>query len=257
MQIGKPGVSVGQRARPAIVTRVSDSVPVPILSPFDGRFTIYFLIGDLEKSNSLHRLMAVDNFFREQSKRSLFHRFGAEMDDKPLHERLYRTLQPDRHTATIRGVPKGRELYTYSYDDIPHITADYIARPHSLFRISVVTTSPSTSSLLQQQIVPLLCPRTKFRAQGSDRPSQIFHPQRLFCDDIPVISPYRDSAPEAGQIFENPLHNKWGVDTAVGSIIVTRPDGYIGLRTNDFGLDAWHEVEKYFEEFLVPCQCQA
>lgn len=81
--------------------------------------------------------------------------------------------------------------------------------------------------------------------------SRLFQPQNFFCDDIPVISPYRDSTPEAGLVFEHPIHEKWDVDVMTGSIVVVRPDGHIGVVTRGFGTDAWQNVQHYFEGFLI------
>ncbi|KAG6884832.1 hypothetical protein C0993_007953 [Termitomyces sp. T159_Od127] len=143
VKVGKPDVIPGARTRPAVVTRLSDLVPVPIVSRFDGRFTLYFLVGDLSKNNGLEQLVNLDAFLR---------------------------------------------------------------RPGSMFSR----------------------------------------------DDIPLVSPYRQTAPEAGAIFEHPMHSKWGVDPNVGSIVVVRPDGHIALKTIGFGVEEYQEVEAYFEGFLTP-----
>lgn len=250
MTIGKPGIAIGARVRPATVTRLSDSVPVPILSPFDGRFTIYLLVGDLTIPGMFQRLLDL-NAYIEQSDDSIFQKFGADLGDKHISHRLHPMRRPSpRCPATPEEtIPKGRELYTYSYDDIPQITADYVAGTHSIFRMSVVTTSKNISDVVLDKVMGALYPRI----QSPGKRSRVFCPQHFFCDDIPIISPYRDTAPEEGCIFENPMHRKWCVSPRVGSIIVARPDGHVGLRTDGFGIESWAEVEAYFEAFLKPC----
>ncbi|KAF8059572.1 FAD binding domain-containing protein [Lyophyllum atratum] len=212
MMIGKPGIMVGARTRPAMVTRLSDSVPVSISSPFDGRFTVYLLVGDLSANDAFERLVKLDAFVRRP--KSIFSRYGSTLADKTSDDRLC-------HGAR-----------------------------HSILHTSVITTSGSTSSVVHNQITSLLYPRN--HATATHHASPIFRPQHFFSDDIPVVSPYRDSAPEAGSIFEHPMHSKWGVDPAVGSIVVARPDGHIAVKATGFGVEAWVEVEAYFEAFLIP-----
>ncbi|KAG5644325.1 hypothetical protein DXG03_008683 [Asterophora parasitica] len=246
VKIGKPDVNVGTRTRPATVTRVSDSVPVPILSPFDGRFTIYFLVGDLARTGALERLVNLDAYLKRP--RSIFWRFGSNPTDKPIHRRLSPMQRPASQSASEQRIPKGRELYTYIYDDIPQATARYHSLSHSILQTSIVTTLGNTSSFVNDHITNLLYPKQR---PSTHHTSPIFRPHRFFCDDIPIVSPYRDTAPEAGSIFEHPMHSKWGVDPAVGAIVVARPDGHIALKTTGFDVDAWLEVESYFEGFLI------
>ncbi|KAF5377824.1 hypothetical protein D9615_006786 [Tricholomella constricta] len=254
VKIGKPNVIVGTRARPAIVTRVSDSVPVPILSPFDGRFTIYFLVGDLSKADAFERLLSLDAFLTRP--KSIFWRFGSHLPYKPSHRRLSpMLLRPaDSHNASERCLPKGRELYTYIHDDIPQPTACYHGSAHSIFQTSIITTLGNTSSFINDRITDLLYPKQQQASthHTNTHTSPIFRPHRFFCDDLPIVSPYRETAPEAGPIFEHPLHSKWGVDPAVGAIVVARPDGHVAAKTTGFGVEAWLEVEAYFEGFLMP-----
>ncbi|GLB38786.1 putative phenol hydroxylase, C-terminal dimerisation domain [Lyophyllum shimeji] len=122
VRIGKPDVIVGARCRPAVVTRLSDSVPVPIMSPFDGRFTVYLLVGDLPTNDALNRLLELDAFV--QRPKSIFSRFGSRLVGKPSNARLSALLRPTSN-ASERIIPKGRELYSYIYDDIPQATAGY------------------------------------------------------------------------------------------------------------------------------------
>ncbi|KAF8074087.1 FAD binding domain-containing protein [Lyophyllum atratum] len=248
MMIGKPGIMVGARARPAMVTRLSDSVPVSISSPFDGRFTVYFLVGDLSTNDAFERLLKLDAFVRRP--KSIFSRYGSTLADKPSEDRLSVPRRHHSYSASGRIPPKGRDIYSYVYDDIPQATARFHGARHSILHTSVITTSGSTSSFVHNQITSVLYPRN--HATATDPASPILRPQHLFSDDIPVVSPYRDSAPEAGSIFEHPMHSKWGVDPAVGSIVVARPDGHIAVKTTGFGVEAWVEVEAYFEAFLIP-----
>ncbi|KAG5635589.1 hypothetical protein H0H81_010717 [Sphagnurus paluster] len=249
MKIGKPDVIVGSRARPATVTRLSDSVPVPILSRFDGRFTVYFMVGDLSRSGAFENLLDLDEFIRRP--KSIFWRFGSNLGDKAKHRRLSALWRPQvsHHTHSQHNVPDGRALYSYIYDDIPQVTAPYHGASHSIIHTSIITTLGSTSRFVNEHITNLSYPTQQ---PATPYVSPIFRPQHFFCDDIPVVSPYRESAPEAGSIFEHPMHNKWGIDPAIGAIVVARPDGHIALKTKGFGVDAWQEVESYFEGFLIP-----
>ncbi|KAI0055304.1 hypothetical protein BV25DRAFT_1843048 [Artomyces pyxidatus] len=270
--VGKPGVPTGSRTRPAKVTRVSDTVPVSIQPRFDGRFTIYVLAGDLEKPDALNRLLQLDGHIR-QTNGSIFGRYGREIDvfSKPVSKRMPSLLAPspepdltmnpigaltngcaNGHAKPVNAkipIPAGRQLYTYEYDDIPQITGEHAARPHSLFRVSVITTTPSSNKLVLNEIMDRAYPRAG--SAGSTEASRIFHPAHFYCDDIATLSPYRQSAPEAGAVFEHQLHSKWGVDERIGAIIVARPDGHVGLKVAGFGAEAWADVEKHFEGFLV------
>ncbi|KAI0043506.1 FAD/NAD(P)-binding domain-containing protein [Auriscalpium vulgare] len=259
--IGKPGVPVGSRTRPAKVTRVSDTIPVSIQPRFDGRFTIYILVGNLEKAGALDRLLDLDAYIQE-SKGSIFARYGREIDvySKPVAERMPRLLTPqyDNHANGIEApapkaakatVPVGRRLYTYNYDDIPQITGEHASVPHSLFRTSVVTTTAATSKFVLDDIMDRTYPRAG--SAGAAAKSRLFHPAHFYCDDIATLSPYRESAPEAGAVFEHQLHAKWAVDTGVGAVIIARPDGHVGMRTVGYGREQWAAVEKYFAEFLI------
>ena len=258
MTIGQPGVAVGSRTRPAIVTRLSDSVPVPILPQFDGRFTIYILLGNLEEPQRLEQLKNIDDYVHS-SHGSIFKKYGKDIvvEDKPIAKRtpalrIPRTSIPSCKN-TINGAeepfPEGRVLYSYDYDDIPQITAAYIAPPHSLFRVSVAVTNPVSSSTVQSELMPILYPRAGTPA--ADKQSRILQPAHVFCDDIPIISPYRQTAPEAGLVFDHPLHTKWGVDVKVGAVIIARPDGHVGLKTSGVDVEAWKKVEAYFAGVLV------
>ncbi|KAI0051414.1 FAD/NAD(P)-binding domain-containing protein [Auriscalpium vulgare] len=268
--IGKPGVPVGSRTRPAKVTRVSDTIPVSIQPRFDGRFTIYVLVGDLEKPGALDRLLDLDAYIQEGNG-SIFDRYGREIDvySKPVSERMQLLLTPQHENRTANSangneqlngdaanapktkaaVPVGRRLYTYDYDDIPQITGEHASAPHSLFRTSVVTTTPATHKLVLDDIMDRTYPHAG--STGSAAKSRIFHPAHFYCDDIATLSPYRQSAPEAGAVFENQLHAKWAVDTDVGAIIIARPDGHVSMRTAGYGREQWAAVEQYFAEFLV------
>ncbi|KDQ51273.1 hypothetical protein JAAARDRAFT_185320 [Jaapia argillacea MUCL 33604] len=275
MAIGHPGVAIGSRTRPAVVTRLSDSVPVPILSQFDGRFTIYILVGDLTEPGALDRLKDLDAYIRE-SAGSIFHKFGFDVnvEEKQVHKRMPSLQIPTTHGGNLlvdgytfgnasgysangngnahaksEAFPAGRILYHYDYDDIPQITGDYLSRPHSLFRVSVVTTSSTSSTFVLNDLLPLLYPTAD--DQEDKKHSRIFHPAHFYCDDIPIISPYRETAPEAGVVFENPMHQKWDVDRKVGSIIVARPDAHVAMKTNGFGRESWESVEQFFSGFLV------
>ncbi|KAA1469648.1 FAD/NAD(P)-binding domain-containing protein [Dentipellis sp. KUC8613] len=274
--VGKPGVPVGSRTRPAKVTRLSDSIPVAIQPRFDGKFTIYVLVGDLTKPGALDTLLDLDEYIRSTDG-SVFKRYGAEVSSAalPVSKRMPKSRIPDTtpdsaltngHTNGVNGhatngingthkpkeklpIPPGRELYTYQYDDIPQITDEHIAPAHTLFRTSVVTTTPSANKIILDDVMDRVYPRAG--SPGAEDKSRLFHPAHFFCDDIALMSPYRHSAPEAGSIFENQLYGKWAVDKDVGAIIVARPDGHVGLRTEGFGRKAWSELEKYFEGFLV------
>ncbi|KAG6915141.1 hypothetical protein DXG01_013080 [Tephrocybe rancida] len=244
VKIGKPEVIPGARTRPAVVTRLSDFVPVPIGSHFDGRFTLYLLVGDLSKYNALERLLDLDTYLKRP--RSIFSRFGYNLVNTATTQRLSPVTSS---TTSQRSLPRGRALYTYEYDDIPQATEQYHGASHSIFHTSIITTTGSTSSFVDEHITNLIYPTHQAPTHQN---SPIFRPQHFFSDDIPVVSPYRQTAPEAGAIFEHPMHNKWGVDPEVGSIIVARPDGHIALKTVGFSVEAWQEVEAYFEGFLVP-----
>ncbi|EPQ54395.1 hypothetical protein GLOTRDRAFT_76869 [Gloeophyllum trabeum ATCC 11539] len=206
MTIGKPGVAVGSRTRPAVVHRLSDSVPVPVLSPFDGRFTVYILAGDLSQPGALDRLKEIDAYIRS-SQGSVFAKYGSDIDvhAKEVRKRMPKLQVPTAHESKSAGAeafPPGRVLYHYDYDD-------------------------------------------------DKKHSRIFDPAHFFTDDIPVVNPYRETAPEAGLVFEHPMHKKWGVDEKSGAIIVARPDAHVALKTEGFGKDAWAQVEKYFDAFLL------
>lgn len=256
--IGQPGVAVGARTRPAVVTRLSDSVPVPVLPQFDGRFTIYFLLGDLEEPQRLEQLKDIDKYIRS-SNGSIFEKFGDDIivEDKPKAKRtpalrIPRTSIPsskDKATEEEEPFPEGRIIYSYEYDDIPQITAEVLAPPHSLFRVTVAVTNHNSSSTVQNDLMSILYPRTN--APASTKHSRILQPAHAFSDDIPIVSPYRQSAPDAGHIFEHPLHSKWGVDARVGAVIVARPDGHVGLKTVGVNVDAWKQVETYFDGILL------
>ncbi|KAG6856429.1 hypothetical protein H0H87_004555 [Tephrocybe sp. NHM501043] len=245
VKVGKPDAIPGSRTRPAIVTRLSDLVPVPIASRFDGRFTLYFLVGDLSKNNALQGLVDLDTHLRRP--RSIFSRYGSTLDSLPSNQRLISAT----NSALQSSLPRGRAFYSYDYDDIPQATEQYHGASHTIFRTSVVTTLSSTSDFVDQHITKLIYPTNQLPTHQA---TSIFRPHCFFSDDIPVVSPYRQTAPEAGAIFEHPMHNKWGVDPQVGSIIVVRPDGHIALKTDGFDMEAWQEVEGYFEGFLIPHQ---
>ncbi|KAG6875173.1 hypothetical protein C0992_004904, partial [Termitomyces sp. T32_za158] len=242
VKVGKPDVVPGARTRPAIVTRLSDLVPVPVISRFDGRFTLYFLVGDLSKNSGLEQLVDLDALLRRPG--SIFSRFGSNLVDKPNARRLNSVAAG---STLDRTLPAGRALYNYMYDDIPQATKHYHGVSHSIFHTSIVTTLSSTSSFVGENITKLIYP-----GNWSRHPSPIFRPQHFFSDDIPLLSPYRQTAPEAGAIFEHPMHSKWGVDPGVGSIVVVRPDGHVALKTVGFGVEKFQEVEAYFEGFLIP-----
>ncbi|KAF9567998.1 hypothetical protein CPC08DRAFT_702816, partial [Agrocybe pediades] len=262
MTIGQPGVAIGSRTRPAVVTRISDSVPVPILPQFDGRFTIYILLGDLNADpERLEQLRSIDEYVKSSSIGSIFGKYGKDInvEEKPKARRMPALRIPDTSAAfcTANGAqaqdsspfPEGRVLYSYDYHDIPQITAAHIAPPHSLFRVSVAVTNTISESTIQDTLMPLLYPSSASSAATPVK-SRILQPANVYCDDIPVVSPYRHTAPEAGLVFEHPLHQKWGVDAKVGAVVVARPDGHVGLKTRGVGVDAWKEVEAYFDGFL-------
>ncbi|KAG6834834.1 hypothetical protein H0H93_007085 [Arthromyces matolae] len=248
VKIGKPDVIPGSRIRPACVTRLSDMVPVPIAPTFDGRFMLYFLVGDLSQNGSLERLVKLDAFLRRP--RSIFSRFGSNLSLKPSERRLSPSPMVPMKSTSDLNLPKGRALYTYVYDDIPQPTEQYHGSSHSIFNTSIISTIPSTSPFIDEHITRLIYPTTQLCI--GQTPSPIFRPHRFYSDDIPIVSPYRQSAPEAGAIFEYPLHQKWGVDVDCGSIVVVRPDGHVALKTDGFGIEVWQEVESYFEGFLIP-----
>ncbi|TFK52668.1 hypothetical protein OE88DRAFT_1658051 [Heliocybe sulcata] len=259
MEVGKPGVVVGSRTRPAMVHRLSDSVPVHALSPFDGRFTIYILAGDLEKPGALERLKALDAHIRE-SKGSIFAKYGQEIDvhEKEIAKRMPKLQVPTAHAheGKINGFsaaekpafPPGRVLYHYDYDDIPQITEGVLARPNTLVRVTVVATNSVSSPFVLDTLMGLLYP--KYSDPAEKKHSQIFHPAHFFVDDIPVVNPYRETAPDAGLVFKNPMHSKWGAGED-GAIFVARPDAHVALKTNGLGKEAWAEVERYFDGFLL------
>ncbi|KAF8810821.1 hypothetical protein BYT27DRAFT_7185492 [Phlegmacium glaucopus] len=259
MVIGQPGVAIGSRTRPAVVTRLSDSVPVPILPQFDGRFTIYILTGDLEKPQRLDQLKSIDEYVHSREDGSIFGRYGKDIivEDKPKAKRMPALRIPQTSIPSSllykaeegANFPEGRVLYSYDYDDIPQITAEYLARPHSLFRISVAVTNPISSPTIQDTLMPLLYPLAS--APAASKNSHVLQPAHVFCDDVPVVSPYRQTAPEKGLVFEHPLHAKWGVDVKVGAVVVARPDGHVGLKVPGVGVEQWMSVERYFEGMLV------
>ena len=256
MVIGKPGVAVGSRTRPAIVTRLSDSVPVPILPKFDGRFTIYILLGNLEEPQRLEQLKSIDEYIRS-SHGSIFGRYGKDIVvEAKSHAkrmpalRIPRTSKSEHKTTEEEAAfPEGRVLYTYNYDDIPQITAPHIAPAHALFRVSVAVTNPVASSTIQDELMPILYPRAN--APVSTKQSHILQPAHVYCDDVPILSPYRQTAPEAGLVFEHPLHMKWGVDVKAGAIVIARPDAHVGMKTIGVDVDAWRKVEAYFDGMFV------
>ncbi|KAG6826241.1 hypothetical protein H0H92_000593 [Tricholoma furcatifolium] len=249
--IGKPGIIPGGRIRPAIVTRLSDLVPVPIVAPFDGRFTLYFLVGDLSQNDTFERLLNLDNLLRRPQ--SIFQRFGSSNRHKPYTHRLSELRPPLNNSASERIIPQGRVLYSYIYDDIPQATQPFHGPTHSIFHTRIITTLGSTCSFVDENIMSLIYPENP---SAAEHPSPLFRPQHFFSDDIPIVSPYRQTAPEAGAILEHPMHNKWGVDPDVGSIVVVRPDGHVSLKTVGFDVEAWMEVETYFEGFLIPLKSE-
>ncbi|KAK7053492.1 hypothetical protein VNI00_004118 [Paramarasmius palmivorus] len=250
MTVGKPGVAIGSRTRPAVVTRLADSVPVPILPRFDGKFSIYIFVGSLEAPNVLENLKAIDNYIRN-SGGSIFSKYGANVDvhAKAIADRMP-TLRIPNGSATIDpNFAEGRLLYTHDYEDIPQVCGEYLAPPHTLFRVSVITTTSAQSPLIQGTVLDMLYPLES--DQPENKRSRILHPAYFFSDDIPIVSPYRETAPEAGTLFENPMHQKWAVDPSVGSIVIARPDAHVGTKTVGFGVEAWKQVESYFRGFLV------
>ncbi|VDB88511.1 unnamed protein product [Peniophora sp. CBMAI 1063] len=245
LEVGKPGIPAGSRTRPARVTRLSDSNPVNAQPAFDGRFAIYVMAGNLEVPTTLDKLKELDTYLRTSG--SIFARYGQDVDvhAKPISRRMPSLAAPGKEAPEI---PTGRALYTYSYDDIPQITDGFCAPPHSLFRMSVVTTTSSSERVILDGVMALAYPRAG--TPEAQQPSRIFNPSHLFCDDIPALSPFRSTAPEVGDILEHPMHAKWAVDEKEGAIIVARPDGHVGMRVEGFGEAQWAEIEKYFDEFL-------
>ncbi|KAI0314263.1 hypothetical protein OF83DRAFT_1137551 [Amylostereum chailletii] len=248
LTIGMPGLPVGSRTRPATVTRVCDDVPVSVIPRLDGRFTIYVLPGDLHQLGALGRLDKLDAFLRTSE--SIFARYGHDIDlhALPIAKRMCFSDTSVGETKDLESVPPGRRLYTFDEEDIPHITGAQSARPHSLFRILVITTTVSTDELVVGDLTRRIYPRAGTKDAGASR---VFHPAHFFSDDIPVLSPFRDSQPEMGAMLAHPLYQKWSVPDNVGAIVVARPDGYVGLRTAGFGVESWQKVEDYFSGFLV------
>ncbi|KAI0036585.1 FAD binding domain-containing protein [Vararia minispora EC-137] len=240
--VDKPGVIAGSRTKPAIVTRISDSVPVNVQPRFDGRFTIFLLVGDLTNQETARKLLELDAYIRKSG--SIFAQYGSNvsLQAKPIAKRM-----PPLSDQSSSQIPPGRVVYTYDYEDIPPITADFTVLPHSLFRTSVITSTSTKDLVLLDNVVSCAYPRV-----GSTQPSHLLHPAHVFCDDIAVLSPYSETAPDAGLILKHPMHDKWGVDEQRGATIVARPDGHIGLREDGFGIDEWKAIEQYFEGFLLP-----
>ena len=106
MTVGKPGVAIGSRTRPAVVTRLADSVPVPILPRFDGKFSIYIFVGSLEAPNVLENLKAIDNYIRN-SGGSIFSKYGANVD---VHAKAIADRMPTFNCVVSKpffvGMPK-------------------------------------------------------------------------------------------------------------------------------------------------------
>ncbi|KIK63253.1 hypothetical protein GYMLUDRAFT_41568 [Collybiopsis luxurians FD-317 M1] len=254
VEIGQPGVVVGSRTRPAVVTRLSDSVPVPILPQFDGRFTIYILMGDFAASEKQEQLKLFDDYVRS-SGGSIFAKYGTsiKVEKKSIAQQMP-VLRIPRHSNVAEhdcSFPDGRKLYSYNYYDIPQITGDHQLPSHPLFRISVVAANAVSDPVIQETLLLLLYPRLDSDAASTNSSSRILKPAYTFCDDIPIISPYRRTAPDAGLVFEHPLHTKWGVDLNEGAIVVARPDGHVGMRVGGIGVEAWKEVEEYFANILL------
>ncbi|KAI5824351.1 FAD/NAD(P)-binding domain-containing protein [Schizophyllum commune Tattone D] len=237
--VGRPGIAVGARLKPAFATRVSDMVVTSVVPRFDGRFTIFVLAGDLTADGAVDRLLALDDYI--SSTGSIFAKYAgsATCGPRPVCEPLY--LSTADRTSPI---PPGRRLYTHDYTVVPQISGAYHAPQHGLFRVAVATTTDATHPTITQRLYPKLHPLSV-----SERPSHLFAPLGFYCDDQAVLSPYRESFPEAGSLLEHPLHEKWGVG-AEGSIVVGRPDGHVGMIAKGCGVEVWKEVEAYFAGFM-------
>lgn len=238
--VGRPGLTVGARLKPAAATRVSDMVLSSVIPRFDGRFTIFVLAGDLEAEDAADRLVALDDYITSTG--SIFAQYTGSVACKPLP--VCMPLCLGQAIGSDGAVPPGRRLYTHDYNAVPQITGAYHASPHGLFRVVVATTSESTSDVILHGLAPKLHPFTV-----PERKSHIFAPLGFFCDDEPALSPYRESYPEAGHILEHPLHEKWGVGSE-GAVVVMRPDSHVGVIAKGCGVQAWKEVEAYFAGFL-------
>ncbi|KAL1742576.1 FAD binding domain-containing protein [Schizophyllum fasciatum] len=237
--VTRPGVTVGARLKPAFATRVSDMVTAPILARFDGRFSIFVLAGDLEADGAFDRLTALDDYITSTG--SIFEKYTGNAGCAPrsVCEPLYLSAN-----GASDAIPPGRVLYTHDYNDVPQITGAYHAPRHGLFRVAVATTADSTSDIIMHRLAPKL-----HLLMAPEHKSQLFAPLNFFCDDEPVLSPYRESFPEGGDVLEHPLHGKWGVGPE-GAIIVGRPDGHVGMFAKGCTVKAWKEVEAYFAGFL-------
>ncbi|SGZ32377.1 BQ5605_C040g11865 [Microbotryum silenes-dioicae] len=66
---------------------------------------------------------------------------------------------------------------------------------------------------------------------------------QIYSDDI-----FDKRVPEAGS--NAPLHAKYGVDVKKGSIVVVRPDGYVGAITS-LDADGFEALNAYFKTFLI------
>ncbi|KAJ7595097.1 FAD binding domain-containing protein [Mycena floridula] len=232
VDVMNPGLTAGGRLRPAMVTRLSDSSLVSILAPFDGRFTIYILVGDL--SESYDTLVKLDQHIITSD--SIFKRL-------PNLEHIRRE-KPLRHLQVPYNhreyeAPENREMYTYDYSDIAQVNASlFTTKLHPLFRTAIVTTSGMDSNIISEKAMGLVYPTTPTH-------SHIFRPADFYCDDIPVVSPYSE-----GEIFQHPVHQKWAVDVSAGSLVVLRPDGHVALKAQGLDAAAWDQVEQYFSGFL-------
>ncbi|KAL1734208.1 FAD binding domain-containing protein [Schizophyllum commune] len=237
--VGRPGIAVGARLKPGSATRVSDMVVTSVIPRFDGRFTIFVLVGDLAVDGAVDRLLALDDYI--SSTGSIFTKYSgdATCGPRPVCEPLYLSTV-DKSSS----IPPGRKLYTHDYTAVPQISGAYHAPQHKLFRVAVATTTDATHPAITQRLYPQLHPTIV-----SEHPSHLFAPLGFYCDDRAVLSPYRKSFPEAGAVLEHPLHEKWGVG-AEGAIVVGRPDGHVGMIAKGCDVEAWKEVEAYFAGFM-------
>ena len=232
----KPSAPVGGRTRPALMKRLSDGSIVSVHPRFDGRFTIFLLVGDLKHPGTVDSLLSLDDYITSLG--SIFTRYGesVRIEDTPIHLRM-RPIDGNTKTGSV-PIPEGRKLYTYEDDDLPRIDGGHGTRSHSLFRSMVITTTKDAEVFQLHSFMARVSPLGRPK-------SRLLHPSRLFSDSCAAVSPFEEA------ILRHPVHEKWGIDQGAGAIVVVRPDGHVGMRADGYGISAWKEVERYFAGFLL------
>lgn len=230
-----PGTPIGGRTRPALMRRFSDASIVPVHTRFDGRFTIYLLVGDLERQGTVDALLILDDYITSSG--SIFTRYGHDthMEEISVHSRMPST---NSTTMAAADAPDTRQFYTYENDDMPQIDGGYGTRSHPVFRPMIITTTSDTQAFQLDSLMKRASPL-------GISTSRLLHPSRFFSDDCPALSPFGEG------VLQHPVHAKWGVDQGVGATVIVRPDGHVGAYIEGYGIGAWKDLEKYFAQCLI------